>query len=117
MKPVITYDDWQKVDIRLGKIVSASNPDWSPKLVELHVDFGEEIGQRTIFTAMRQWHQPEYFAGKQALFIVNLALRKMGPGVSEGMLVALDPLQPEGGNLPPAVILFDEIAPVGSVAC
>lgn len=114
MKPTINFADWEKLDIRLGTIVEASNPEWSNKLVELHVDFGPE-GRRTIFTGMRAWYEPEYFAGKQALFIINLEPRKMGPGVSEGMLVSLDDVSGDS-NLPPAVLLFDDVAAAGSPA-
>lgn len=114
MKPTVTFADWEKLDIRLGKIIAASNPDWSNKLIELKVDFGPE-GQRTIFTGLRAWYSPDDFIGKQALFIINLEPRQMGPGVSEGMLVSLG--DSSDGNLPPLVLLLADVAPAGFSAC
>lgn len=114
MKPTITFSDWDKLDIRLGTILTASNPEWSNKLIELRVNFGEE-GERTIFTGLRAWYQPEQFVGKQALFIINLEPRKMGPSFSEGMLISLADPSSDGKN-PPAVVLFDDVAPPGATA-
>lgn len=101
------------MDIRLGTIVEASNPEWSNKLIELHVDFGAELGERTIFTAMREFKSPEDFAGKQALFLVNLPPKKMGESESQGMILALDPANADS-NSEPVMLLFDNIAPNGS---
>lgn len=113
-KPTVTFADWEKLDIRLGTILAASNPEWSNKLIELTVDFGPE-GQKTIFTGLRAWYAPEDFAGKQALFIINLEPRKMGPGVSEGMLVSL--CDSTDGNSPPRVLLLEDLAAAGLSAC
>jgi methionyl-tRNA synthetase len=113
MKDVISFPDWEKVDVRTGTIVEASAPEWSNKLIELHVDFGEEIGERTIFTGMRKWYGPDHFAGKQALFIVNLAPRKMGEKESQGMILSLDTLDSDG-NSHPHVIMFESAFPPGT---
>ncbi len=113
MKPSISFPDWLQVDVRLGTIVEASNPEWSNKLIELHVDFGEELGERTIFTAMRDFKSPDDFAGKQALFLVNLPPKKMGEHVSEGMILALEAPNTDS-NSEPVMLLFDNIAPNGS---
>lgn len=114
----ISFSDWEKIDVRLGTILEASNPDWSNKLIELHVDFGAELGERTIFTGMRKWKTPEDFIGKQALFLCNLPPKQMGDKVSQGMILALDPLsdptQEEPSNSGPVVLLFDNVAPAGS---
>lgn len=113
MKPHITFADWEKLDVRLGTIVEASAPEWSNKLIQLTVDFGDEIGHRTIFTGMRKWYGPETFQGRQALFIVNLEPRKMGQFESQGMLLSLDAVD-EDGNSRPGVILFDDAAANGT---
>ncbi len=112
MKPEITFTDWMKLDVRLGTIVEAFNPEWSNKLIELHVEFGAELGQRTIFTAMRDTKSPEDFTGKQALFLVNLPPKKMGEAQSEGMILAID--RDGDSNSEPVLVLFDNIAPNGS---
>ncbi len=113
MKPTVTFADWDKLDVRLGTIVEASAPEWSNKLIQLSVEFGGDIGRRTIFTGMRKWYGPETFQGKQALFIVNLEPRKMGQSESQGMLLSLDALD-EDGNSRPGVILFDNAAADGT---
>jgi len=110
MSETIDFSAFAQVDIRVGSIIEASLPDWSEKLIELKVDFGEEIGQRTILAGLRQWYQPEHFQGKQSLFVVNLAPRKMGPGVSEGMILAAD----GDDNQPPSVLLWESLAPAGA---
>jgi tRNA-binding EMAP/Myf-like protein len=113
---LVSFGQWAALDIRVGRIVSASLPEWSNKLIELHVDLGSEIGERVIFTAMRQWKSPADFEGKQSLFLTNLPPKKMGESESQGMILALDPLSPptEGGHGEPVVLLFDDIAPNGS---
>jgi len=113
MKPTISFTDWMQLDIRLGTIFEASNPEWSEKLIELHVDFGEEVGKRTIYTAMRQWKSPGDFVGKQSFFLTNLPPKKMGDHESEGMILSLD-VPNADGNSEPVVLLFDNIAPNGS---
>ena len=91
MKDVIEYPDFEKLDLRVGKVVAAAAPDWSRKLLEFRVDLGSELGERTILSAIREWYQPEDFINNHYVFIVNLAERKMGEGVSQGMMLMADP--------------------------
>lgn len=93
-KPEITYADFEKNDIRIGLIAKATAPDWSRKLIEFTVDFGPEIGTKTIFSGIKEWFEPEYFVGKHGVFIINLAERKMGEGVSQGMMLMADGEEP-----------------------
>lgn len=90
MKPIINFEDFAKLDIRVGKVLTVVAPEWSRKLLELTVDFGEEIGQRTILAGIKEWYQPEDIEGKTMLFLVNLEEKKMGQGVSQGMMIAAD---------------------------
>ncbi|MGD9129645.1 MAG: methionine--tRNA ligase [Candidatus Woesebacteria bacterium] len=90
MKDIITYQDFDKLDLRVGKIIAATEPDWSEKMLEFKVDFGSDIGERIILAGMKKWHQATEFVGKNYLFIVNLAERKIGPAVSQGMMLAID---------------------------
>ena len=113
MKDYISFADWQKVDARLGRVIAASNPEWSNKLIELHVDFGSEVGERVIYTGLRNWYSPEQFVGKQTFFLINLAPKKMGDHESQGMILALDKVT-EDGNSEPVVLLLDDVAPAGS---
>lgn len=118
----ITFQQWAQADVRLGQITAATLPEWSNKLIQLTVNFGPEIGDRTIFTAMRTWKTPEDFVGKQSLFLCNLPPKKMGDAVSEGMIMALDPLKSatesaEGHTEEPVLLLWDHLAEPGSRVC
>lgn len=90
MKDTITYDQFSAVDLRVGKVTAAQAPEWSEKLLQFTVDFGPEIGEKTILSGVKQWYTPEEFVGNNYPFVVNLAERKMGPGVSQGMMIMAD---------------------------
>ena len=94
MKPTITFDDFAKLDLRIGTVTNCEEKEGSEKLLRLTVDFGEE-GTRTIFSGIKKWYTPEDLKGKQFVFIVNLAPRKMMGEVSNGMLLAADGEKPE----------------------
>jgi len=85
IKPTIQLEDLEKIDIRVGTIVSVEDVENSDKLVKLSVNFGDH--SRTILAGLKQEREtPKEIEGKQALFVVNLAPRKMRNEVSEGML-------------------------------
>lgn len=90
MKPTISYDQFQALDIRMGIILSAAAPEWSKKLLRFEVDFGEEIGKRIIFSGIKQWYTPEDFVGRAFPFIINLEPKKMGEEESQGMMMMAD---------------------------
>lgn len=110
----LSFQQWQSADIRLGTVVDATEPEWSEKLIELTVDFGTELGQRTIFTGLRPHKTAADFLGKQTLFLTNLPPRKMGPSVSQGMLLAFDPPGVESDPANVVLMLFDNLGPNGS---
>lgn len=88
IKPTISYEDLQKMDLRVGTITSVSDVPESKKLVALTVDFGDH--KRTIIAGMKQERKdPKEIEGKQTLFVVNLEPQKMAGVVSEGMLFDL----------------------------
>jgi tRNA-binding EMAP/Myf-like protein len=58
--------------------------------LELKVDFGQEIGRRTILAGVKNYYTPDELKGNNYLFVVNLAEKKMGPGVSQGMILMVD---------------------------
>ncbi len=94
MKTTIPFDIFAQVDMRVGLVTAASIPEWSQKLIELQVHFGEEIGSKTILTGVKAWYGPADFIDKKFIFVVNLAERKMGEGVSQGMVLMADGEQP-----------------------
>ena len=85
VKPPISPDLLNQIDIRVGTIVTVTDVPNSEKLVALEVSFGDH--RRTVLAGMkRERANPREIEGKQALFVVNLAPRKMAGMVSEGML-------------------------------
>ncbi len=86
----ISFDDFAKMDFRVGKFVSVEPIEGSEKLYKEIVDFGKEIGQRQILSGIKAWYKPEDLVGHLAIFIVNLAPRKIMGLESQGMLLAVD---------------------------
>ncbi|PJB47514.1 methionine--tRNA ligase [Candidatus Collierbacteria bacterium CG_4_9_14_3_um_filter_43_16] len=90
MKAIINYEDFEKLDIRVGRVISATAPEWSNKLLRMEVDMGEEIGTRILFSGIRKWYSPEDVEGKIMQFVVNMDSKKMGDEESQGMLLMVD---------------------------
>jgi methionyl-tRNA synthetase len=86
LKEEITIEDFAKVDLRTGLVVSASVVEGSDKLLKLEVDLGMET--RTIFAGIRESYNPEELQGKTLIIVANLKPRKMRFGVSSGMALA-----------------------------
>src|SRR6185369_3963579 len=85
VKPTISFDVLEKIDIRVGLIEEVQDIPTSDKLVRLIVNFGDH--KRKILVGMKKERtNPREIEGKQALFVVNLEPRKMAGEVSEGML-------------------------------
>jgi len=91
---MITFDDFQKIDLRVGKIVAAEKVEGSDKLLKFSVDLGSEIGQRQLVAGIGQFYQPEELAGKQIVVIVNLEPKIIKGLESQGMLLAADDGRP-----------------------
>lgn len=89
---IITFDDFAKLDIRIGTVVKAEVPEWSHWVMKLTVDLGPEIGERTIFAGIMKHYKPELVEGKQFPFVVNITPKKIGPAgdYSNGMMMAAD---------------------------
>ena len=84
-KELIDINLLDKIDIRVGTIKSVEDINKSDRLVKLSVDFGDFI--RTILVGMKgERDDPKEIEGRQALFVVNLAPKKMAGEISEGML-------------------------------
>lgn len=113
MKPTITFDDFTKLELRIGEVITATMPDWSRKLLELTIDFGPEIGTRTIYSGVRAWYEPEDFVGKKFACLLNLPEKKMGEGVSQGMMLMADVV--EGESPQPVLIPVDDAVSNGTV--
>ncbi len=87
MKPTITYEDFQKLDLRVAKIVSAEPIEGADKLLKLTLDVGE-LGERTIAAGIKTWYSPEQLVGKTIVYLANLEPRMLRGVESQGMLIA-----------------------------
>lgn len=107
MKPIIPFEDFAKIDLRVGQVVECEKKEGSEKLLRLKVDFGEET--RTILSGISQWYAPEDIIGKQFIFVYNLQPRKIMDEESQGMILAAEgekplPLIPSEVTTPGAAI-------------
>lgn len=107
----ITIADLDKIDIRVGTIMTVEEVTGSDKLVRLKVDFGDH--GRSILAGMKQERaDPTSIQGLQALFVVNLEPRKMMGEISEGMLFDIG----YADSLRPVLAIPENVVPNGSRA-
>ncbi len=90
----IPFEDFQKLDLRVGKITEANQIPNSRNLIRMMVDFGTE--QRQAVAGLLQWYKPEDLVGKKCVFILNLQRRKMMGVESQCMIFAAED---EAGNV------------------
>ena len=84
----ITYEDFCKVDIRVGTILKAEPVPKSDKLLRLEINFGEEIGTRVIVAGIAKYFHTDYLVHQQVIAVVNMAPRKLLGIESHGMILA-----------------------------
>jgi methionyl-tRNA synthetase len=108
--PLITIDDFVKVDLRVARIVNCEHVEGAAKLLRLTLDVGEGR-YRNVFSGIKSAYSPEQLVGRLTVMVANLAPRKMKFGVSEGMVLAASHkddkvdagiylLDPASGSLP-----------------
>jgi methionine--tRNA ligase beta chain len=109
VKPTISFDLLNKLDIRVGRIMLVEDVEGSDRLVKLTVDFGNHT--RTVLVGMKQEReQPKEIEGRQTLFVVNLEPRKIMGEVSEAMLLDIG----YADGLRPVLTLPEEEVPNGA---
>lgn len=105
MAEQIAIDDFAKVEIKVGKIITAEHIEGSDKLIKLQVDFGTET--RQILSGIKKAYSPESLVGRSFMFITNLAPRSMMGLESNGMLMAVS----DADGLPVLYTFDREVAP------
>ncbi len=104
----ISFDDFSKIELRVGTVLEAEEVEGSEKLIKLKVDLGEEA-PRQILAGVKQWYEPEDLLGKQVVVIVNLEPRVMMGLESQGMMLAAD--SPDG----PLFLTVPKEVPPGAI--
>jgi methionine--tRNA ligase beta chain len=104
---MVTFDDFMKLDIRIGTVTAADKVGGADKLIRLELELGGE--HRQVVAGMAPTYTPEDFIGKQVPILVNLEPRKLRGIESQGMILAVD----VDGK--PVLLLPDNEVPPGSV--
>ena len=90
----ITFDEFQKIDLRIGKIIEASAVPESKKLIQILVDFGSE--KRQAVAGLLKYYKPEELVDKKCVFLLNLQRRILAGLESQCMVLAAED---EAGNV------------------
>lgn len=96
---MIKFEDFEKLDIRIGKILKTEKAEGTDKLMKMQVDFGKE--KRQIVASIAEFYNPKDLAGKECPFLFNLEPKKIMGHESRGMLLAVD----AGGNRSDCILL------------
>jgi len=85
---IVSFDDWQKLDLRVAEVLEVEDIEGADKLYKLTVDLGKEIGKRVVCAGIKPYYSKKELTGKKIIVFVNLAPRKMKGIESQGMLLA-----------------------------
>ena len=110
---MIDYSDFEKVDIRVGTILSAEGfPEARKPAIKMTIDFGPEIGIKRSSAQVTAFYTPETLVGKQVIGVVNFPVKQIGPFLSECLVLGLPDEKDE-------IILVspDQAAPNGAKLC
>jgi len=86
MEGIIEFKDWEKIDLRVGKVLQVEDIEGADKLYKMTVDIGFE--KRVICAGLKSYYKKEELVNKKIILFVNLAPRKMRGIESQGMLLA-----------------------------
>ena len=96
MADSITFDDFLRVDIRVGRVLRAEPfPEARKPAIKMWIDFGPELGERKTSAQVTAHYAPDELIGKQVMAVVNFPPRQIGPFMSEVLVLGIT--DPDGG--------------------
>ncbi len=84
----INFSEWEKIDLRVGKILEAEDIEGADKLYKLKIDLGKELGKRILVAGIKQFYDKKELKGKRCIVFANLEPRKLKGIESQGMMLA-----------------------------
>jgi tRNA-binding protein len=106
----ISWDDFAKVELRVGRIIRAEPfPEARKPVYVLHVDFGEEMGVKKSSAQITELYSPEELVGRLIVAVINFPKKQIGPLMSECLVTGF---RNESGNV--ALCVPDQPVPLGS---
>ena len=108
MKPSVRFKGFTQLDLRVGKVVEATDVDGSDKLYRLEVDLGREYGIKTIFAGVKPWYPKSDLVNRKFVFVANLEPKRMMGAESQGMMLAVE------GSDKPVLLPAPEAADIGA---
>lgn len=110
VKPIVSFEEFAKLDLRVGKVVEVTDVPGSQKLYRMQVDLGHDYGTRVVFAGVKPWYKKTQLSGKQFIFVANLAPRQLMGQESQGMMLAVDGEKPR-------LIPITHVAKSGAALC
>lgn len=117
-KPLIPFDDFIKLDLRVATVKSAEPHPNADRLLKVQLDDGTPEG-RQVCAGIRQWYDPQSLVGKQVIIVANLEPRKIRGEISQGMILAASDVRSdatdESDNRDVIVLTVDKPVKAGSI--
>jgi methionine--tRNA ligase beta chain len=117
-KPLIPFDDFARLDLRVATITSAELHPAADRLLKIQLDDGTPTG-RQVCAGIRQWYEPQSLVGKQVIIVANLEPRKIRGEISQGMILAASDVKESGADDPTGrdviLLTIDKPAKPGSI--
>jgi methionyl-tRNA synthetase len=85
---IVNFEDWAKIDLRVGQIINVEEIEKADKLYKLTVNLGNEIGEKTVCAGIKEYYTKEELMDKKIVLFVNLTPRTLRGIESQGMILA-----------------------------
>jgi len=110
----ITYADFAKVEFRVGEIMEVKEVENSEKLLRLVVNFGDDLGQKVVYSGIKQWYSPADLLNKKTVFVVNMVPKKIMGEESSAMIFAAsaDATASQGEQI--SILILEKDLPAGT---